>query len=74
MNEIYNINMTPEEASNKIPVILEKKARSGNIDGYIYSLLSNDKKSIIRIYTDLSLIINWAKNNGYVITNIKEFI
>lgn len=74
MNEIYNINMTPEEASNKIPVILEKKARSGSIDGYIYSLLSNDKKNIIRVYTDLIPIINWAKNNGYVITNIKEFI
>ena len=70
MNEIYDINIPPE----KIPVILEKKARSGSIDGYIYLLLSNDKKSIIRIYTDLSLIINWAKNNGYIITNIKEFI
>ena len=113
MNDISNVNMTPEEASeiiknlaltatagrgngkstswlkidmalnlavealqtmNKTPVILEKTARSGGIDGYIYSLLSNDKKSTIRVSNSLMLIIDWAKKNGYHITNVKEFL
>ncbi len=113
MNDVSNINMTPEEASeiitnliltttdgrgngkptswlkidtalslavealqtlNKTPVILEKTVRSGGIDGCIYSLLSIDKKSTIRVYTSLTLLIDWARNNGYVITNIKEFL
>lgn len=113
MNEVSNVNMTPEEASeiiknlvltatvgrgngkstlglkigmaldlavealqimNKTPVILEKTARSASIDGYIYSLLSNDKKSTIRVSNSLTLIIDWAKNNGYNITNVKEFL